>query len=95
MSMNTFFHQKLKTLKEDKNLVVLKGLINRVKFDVFDCFCSVLLLLLLWYNTYSTININFFNLHSEMKKSLILILVHKNRNHWLLDVRIFLNTSEL
>ena len=93
--MNTFFHQKLKTLKEDKNLVVLKGLINRVKFDVFDCFCSVLLLLLLWYNTYSTINMNFFNLHSEMKNSLILILVHKNRNHWLLDVRIFLNTSEL
>lgn len=95
MSMNTFFHQKLKTLKEDKNLVVLKGWINRVKFDVFDCFCSVLLLLLLWYNTYPTININFFNLHSEMKNSLILILVHKNINHWLLGVRIFLNTSEL
>ena len=42
------FYQKLTTLKEDKNLVVLKGWINRVKFDVFDCFCSVLLLLLLW-----------------------------------------------
>lgn len=93
--MNTFFHQKLKTLKEDKNLVVLKGWINRVKFDVFDYFCSVLLLLLLWYNTYPTININFFYLHSEMKNSLILILVHKNINHWLLGVRIFLNTSEL
>ena len=93
MCTNTFFHQNLKTLKEDKNLVVLKGWINRVKFDVFDCFSSVLLLL--WYNTYSKININFFNLHSEMKNSLILILVHKNRNHWLLGVSTFLNTSEL
>lgn len=30
-----------------------------------------------------------------MKNSLILILVHKNKNHWLLGVSISLNTSEL
>ena len=45
--MNTLFYQKLEGLKEDKNLVGLKGWINKVKFNVFDCLCSVLFLLLL------------------------------------------------
>ena len=45
--MNTFFNQKLESLKEDKNLVGLKGWINKVKFNVFDCLWSVLFLLLL------------------------------------------------